>query len=82
MNIIERIINAIKRLFGFDDDVKEVVKLDGNLNLVLEEEVVITKEEEVPQNKAKKVTKKKNSKKKANKKKASKKKSSKKKKEK
>lgn len=74
MNLIEKIIAWWTSLFNDSP----VVKLDGGLDLVIEnKEVIVEEAEEKP--KAKKVTKKKTSKKKASKKKASKKKSSKKK---
>jgi len=89
MNIIDTIISFFRIIFGIDSS-KPTVKLDGNINLVIEEKEVIVEDKDeikeeskkVAKKAAKKVTKKKTSKKKAGKKKASKKKSSKKKKEK
>jgi len=82
MNIIEKIINAIKLFFGIDEK-KDTIDIGGGLSVVVETEMVEVKEEPIKKaTKATKVTKKKTSKKKATKKKASKKKSSKKKKEK
>ena len=87
MNIIDRLIDFIKRLFGIEETNTRITDLGGNLTLVeIEKEFGLPVVEDIPPmpkvkepKQAKKVTKKKASKKKSSKKKASKKKSSKKK---